>query len=145
MTAVELPTDAPERQPMPARSWTATALAGLALLIASVGLVLGFRPSPVQVIVGQNLPGSLATFGLAVLFTVVGLILRRRRVEHSVGWVLLLFGLGVPLVAGSTADQHWRKGNRPILDDVGRHVTRENDQRVGVIVRGSPVGHRRAL
>jgi hypothetical protein len=99
MTMVELSTDALERQPTPARSRTATAVAGVALFAAIVGLVLGFRPAPVQVIVGQNLPGSLATFGLAALFTVVGLVLRRRRVEHSVGWILLLFGLAAGITS----------------------------------------------
>ena len=92
MTAAELSLETPERQPTLAQSWIATALAGVALITAAIGLVLGFRPAPIQVIVGQNIPGSIATFGLAVLFTAVGLILRRR-LDHSVGWILLLFGL----------------------------------------------------
>ncbi|HTK43792.1 MAG TPA: hypothetical protein VL749_00370 [Patescibacteria group bacterium] len=93
MTATQLSTDAPEREPVMARTWTASLLATAALGLAFAGLVLGFRPSPVQAVVGQNIAGSIATFGLTVLFTAVGVILRRRRVEHSVGWLLLFFGL----------------------------------------------------
>src|SRR6185295_8457197 len=59
--------------------------------------------------------GSIATFGLSVLFTVVGVVLRRRRVEHSVGWLLLFFGLaaaitsliwGITYVAGLPNGDH---------------------------------------
>jgi len=115
MTALRLSTDTPEQEPVVARSWTATALALVALVAATIGLVLGFRPAPVQVMIGQNLPGTIATYGLAVLFTLVGLVLRRRRVEHSVGWLLLLFGLaagvtsliwGITYVAGLPNGDH---------------------------------------
>jgi hypothetical protein len=93
MTAVEVATDTPDRPRTVARTWTAPLIAAAALATAFAGLVLGFRPAPPGMIVGQNLAGTLATFGLAVLFVTVGLILRRRRLEHSVGWLLLLFGL----------------------------------------------------
>lgn len=115
MSTIQLSTDAPESRPSLAGTWRATVLAGIALLTALVGLVLGLQPSPPQVLVGQNIPGSIATFVLALMFTAVGVILRRRRVEHSVGWVLLLFGVaagatsmvwGVTYVAGLPNGDH---------------------------------------
>src|SRR5204863_1386647 len=99
MTAAQVSMDTPERAPGMARAWTVTLLATVALGVAFAGLVLGFRPSPVQAVVGQNIPGSIATFGLTLLFTGVGVTLRRRRVGHSVGWLLLFFGLAAGITS----------------------------------------------
>jgi hypothetical protein len=57
MTVILLSTDTPEQEPVVARPWTATALALASLVAATIGLVLGFRPAPVQVLVGQNVLG----------------------------------------------------------------------------------------
>lgn len=105
MSAIELQTEAPASRPLLARPWVSGAVAAISLGAAVIGLVLGLRPSAPGALVDQNLPGTVATFVLAVLLTVVGIVLRRRDLEHTVGWLLLLFGLtsaGTSLVWGIT-------------------------------------------
>ena len=92
MTAIELPTNAPASTPLVARSWVTDLVAGAALVTAVGAVVLGLRSETSPGLVDQNIPGTIVTFVVAALFTVVGWILQRRHLEHSVGWVLLLFG-----------------------------------------------------
>src|SRR3954466_295209 len=94
MAAVDIPTDARGSRAS-AGTWLSLMLAVVAVTTALVGLGLSVRPSPEGVVVGQDILGSITTFGLAVTFTVVGLILRRSRDDHSIGWLLLIFGAAV--------------------------------------------------
>jgi hypothetical protein len=98
MAAFDIPSDV-RGSGATARTWLSLTLAVVAVTTALVGLGLGIRPSPEGVAVGQDLLGSIATFGLAVTFTVVGLILRRSRDDHSIGWLLLIFGAAVGLTS----------------------------------------------
>src|SRR5437763_16929286 len=94
MAAFDIPSDV-RGSGAAARTWLSLTLAVVAVTTALVGLGLSIRPSPEGVVVGQDILGSIATFGLAVTFTIVGLILRRSRDDHSIGWLLLVFGAAV--------------------------------------------------
>jgi hypothetical protein len=74
------------------RRLASIALAGLAFGAGLVGLRLGLTPSPSSVLINQNVVGSLATFVLVSILTIDGLILQRRRPDHSIGWLLLAGG-----------------------------------------------------
>jgi hypothetical protein len=96
MAVIDVPSRAPDRE-AGAMAWLQYGLAAVALGSGIIGLGLGLRASPDDGIVPQNAVTTLTTFWLVMSFTLVGLILRRRRVGHSVGWLSLLFGVTVGL------------------------------------------------
>src|SRR4051812_49301793 len=94
MAAFDIPNDVPASRTA-TRTWLAISLAVLAVSSGLLGLSLSTAPSPAGALVGRDLVGSFSTFGLAMTFTVVGLILRRSRDDHSIGWTMLLYGATV--------------------------------------------------
>ena len=95
MSAIDLPRDAPDTRIVPAWHWAAVALAAYSIVDGLVALRLGLTASDDPGLVRQNAIGTVATFVLIVTLVIVGLILRRSRRDHPMGWLFLLFAAAV--------------------------------------------------
>jgi hypothetical protein len=99
MTTIEELAPAPKSQFLAGRDWATIALAAVAIAGAIAALVLGLTPAQGKGLIPQNALGTVANVILVGTFVVVGLILRRNRPEHAIGWLLLLFAASVALAA----------------------------------------------
>src|SRR5262249_4073091 len=99
MAAIEVATEASEAQPRAALDRLSLVLTAVSIGTTVPGFVLGLRPSPANALEDQNILGSLATLALSLLFTGVGVVLRRRRPENAVGWLVLGFGVTVSITS----------------------------------------------
>jgi hypothetical protein len=99
MAAIDQLTPAPRSRFPAGHDWATIALATVAIAGASAALVLGLTSAQVKGLVPQNALGAVANVILVATFVVVGLILRRKRPEHAIGWLLLLFAASIAVGA----------------------------------------------
>jgi hypothetical protein len=99
MAAIDELTPAPTSRFLAGHDWATIALAAVAIAGAIAALVLGLTTGQGTGLVPQNALGTIANVILVGTLVVVGLILRRNRPEHAIGWLLLLFAASVALAA----------------------------------------------
>ena len=95
MAAIDLPTEVSDEPSVPTRRWAAVGLSALAIGTGLLSLRFGLTTSTSQGLVPQNIVGTATTFVLNLTLVAVGLILRRNRPEHLMGWLFLVFAATV--------------------------------------------------
>jgi len=99
MAAIDQLTPAPKSRFLAGYDWATFALATIAIAGATAALVLGLTSAHGKGLVPQNALGAVANVILVGTFLVVGLILRRNRPGHAIGWILLLFAASIAIGA----------------------------------------------
>ena len=99
MAAIDQLTPAPKSRFLARYDWATFALATIAIAGATAALVLGLTSAQGKGLVPQNALGAVANVILVGTFLVVGLILRRNRPGHAIGWILLLFAASIAIGA----------------------------------------------
>lgn len=99
MAAIDQLTPAPKSRFLAGYDWATFALATIAIAGATAALVLGLTSAQGKGLVPQNALGAVANVILVGTFLVVGLILRRNRPGHAIGWILLLFAASIAIGA----------------------------------------------
>jgi hypothetical protein len=99
MVAIDVRREDPDQRVAPPSRWREVGLAGIAIGAAILAAALGTAVSTGPGIVRQNAIGTVATVVLIMTLTVVGLILRRSRPDHPMGWLFLGFAASVGLAA----------------------------------------------
>ena len=99
MAVIDEPSPAPESRYLAGHHWATLVLAGVAIAGAIASLVLGLTSARGTGLVPLNAAGTVANVIFVGTLVGVGVILRRNRPEHAIGWILLLFAASVAVAA----------------------------------------------